>query len=122
MSETYMLDDPPTVLEWYDFLCPFCYVGQYRTAILVRQTGTYWEIHLASGSEAGETKVGEVIKAPLDRLGRAALALIGKFPAEEVSSNLHRVQDVMGMGRMSDTSYCVAGKFAQRLNEHELKK
>ena len=27
---------PPTVLHWYDFLCPFCYVGQHRTAILVR--------------------------------------------------------------------------------------
>src|SRR5262249_54214781 len=27
----------PTVLHWYDFLCPFCYVGQHRTAILVRQ-------------------------------------------------------------------------------------
>lgn len=84
MSETYMLDDPRTVLEWYDFLCPFCYVGQYRTAILVRQTETYWEIHFASGSEAGETEVGEVMKAPLGRLGRTALALIGKFPAEEV--------------------------------------
>ncbi len=73
-----MLDDPPTVLEWYDFLCPFCCVGQYRTAILVRQTETYWKIHLASGSEAGETAVGEVMKAPLGRLGRTALALIGK--------------------------------------------
>jgi predicted DsbA family dithiol-disulfide isomerase len=29
-------DDPPTVLNWYDFLCPFCYVGQSRSAILVR--------------------------------------------------------------------------------------
>src|SRR5215831_17883311 len=29
-------DDPRTVLHWYDFLCPFCYVGQARTAILVR--------------------------------------------------------------------------------------
>jgi predicted DsbA family dithiol-disulfide isomerase len=29
-------DDPRTVLHWYDFLCPFCYVGQHRTAILVR--------------------------------------------------------------------------------------
>lgn len=28
--------DPRTVLHWYDFLCPFCYVGQHRTAILVR--------------------------------------------------------------------------------------
>src|SRR5215831_8642213 len=27
---------PRTVLHWYDFLCPFCYVGQHRTAILVR--------------------------------------------------------------------------------------
>jgi|SRR5581483_1320966 len=25
-----------TVLHWYDFLCPFCYVGQNRTAILLR--------------------------------------------------------------------------------------
>jgi predicted DsbA family dithiol-disulfide isomerase len=30
------LQDPRTVLHWYDFLCPFCYVGQDRTAILVR--------------------------------------------------------------------------------------
>ena len=28
--------DPRTVLHWYDFLCPFCYVGQSRTAILIR--------------------------------------------------------------------------------------
>src|SRR5262245_52777549 len=28
--------DPRTVLHWYDFICPFCYVGQHRTAILVR--------------------------------------------------------------------------------------
>ena len=26
----------PPVLHWYDFLCPFCYVGQSRTAILRR--------------------------------------------------------------------------------------
>jgi predicted DsbA family dithiol-disulfide isomerase len=31
------MDDPRTVLHWYDFICPFCYVGQHRTAILVRQ-------------------------------------------------------------------------------------
>jgi 2-hydroxychromene-2-carboxylate isomerase len=30
------LDDPLTVLHWYDFVCPFCYLGQQRTAILVR--------------------------------------------------------------------------------------
>lgn len=26
----------PLVLHWYDFICPFCYVGQHRSAILLR--------------------------------------------------------------------------------------
>lgn len=83
---------------------------------------TYWEIHFAPGSEAGETEVREVMKAPLGRLGRAALALIGKFPAEEVSSNLHRLKEVMETGRVTDTSYSVAGKFGRRQSQHESKK
>jgi uncharacterized membrane protein len=79
---------------------------------------TYWEIHFTPGSEAGETEVREVMKAPLGRLGRAALALIGKFPAEEVSANLHRLKEVMETGSVTDMRYSVAGKFAQRLNQH----
>jgi predicted DsbA family dithiol-disulfide isomerase len=31
-----MLGDPRTVLKWYDFICPFCYVGQQRNTILVQ--------------------------------------------------------------------------------------
>ena len=31
-----LADNPRTVLHWYDFLCPFCYVGQHRNAILIR--------------------------------------------------------------------------------------
>jgi predicted DsbA family dithiol-disulfide isomerase len=27
-------DAPNPVLHWYDFVCPFCYIGQSRTAIL----------------------------------------------------------------------------------------
>ena len=72
---------------------------------------TYWEIYFAPGSEAGETQVREVMKPPLGRLGRAALALIGKFPAEEVSANLHRLKQVMETGKVTDTSYSVRGKF-----------
>jgi predicted DsbA family dithiol-disulfide isomerase len=30
------MNDPRTVLHWYDFICPFCYVGQQRNGILVR--------------------------------------------------------------------------------------
>jgi predicted DsbA family dithiol-disulfide isomerase len=37
-------DDPRTVLHWYDFLCPSCYVGQRRTAILVGRGLTVVEL------------------------------------------------------------------------------
>ena len=75
---------------------------------------SYWEIHFAPGPQAGSTEVREVMKAPLGRLGRAALALIGKFPAEEVTANLHRLKEVMETGHVTDTSYAVAGKFGRR--------
>jgi uncharacterized membrane protein len=78
---------------------------------------TYWEIYFAPGPEAGETKVREVMKAPLGRLGRAALALIGKFPTEEVASNLHRLKQVLETGRVTDTSHSVAGKFVLKQKE-----
>jgi uncharacterized membrane protein len=74
---------------------------------------TYWQIHFAPASAAGETEVREVMKAPLGILGRAALALIGKFPTEEVASNLHRLKEVMETGSVTDTSYSVPGKFAR---------
>lgn len=72
---------------------------------------THWEIYFASGPTAGQTEVHEVMRAPLGRLGRAALALIGKFPAKEVTANLHRLKEVMETGRVTDTSYAVKGKF-----------
>jgi uncharacterized membrane protein len=72
---------------------------------------TYWEIHFARGAESGHTEVREVMKAPLGKLGRAALAVIGRFPAQEVSSNLHRLKEVLETGKVTDTSYSVAGKF-----------
>jgi uncharacterized membrane protein len=73
---------------------------------------TRWEIHFARGSAPGETEVHEVMRTPLGRFGRAALALFGKFPAEEVSANLHRLKELRETGRVSDTSHSVAGKFA----------
>jgi uncharacterized membrane protein len=73
---------------------------------------TYWEIHFCPGSQARETEVRERMKTPLGRLGRAALGLMGKVPAEEVSSNLRRLKEIMETGRVTDTSYSVAGKFA----------
>lgn len=72
---------------------------------------TYWEIYFTPGATAGETEVHEVMKTPLGRLGRAALALMGKFPVEEVSSNLQRLKEIVETGRVTDTSYAVRGKF-----------
>jgi uncharacterized membrane protein len=73
---------------------------------------TCWKIHFARGPEAGETEVREVMNVPLGRLGLAALALLGKLPAEEMASNLRRFKQVMEEGRVTDTSYSVAGKFS----------
>ncbi len=83
---------------------------------------TFWEIYFAPGSDPTETEVREVIRAPLGRLGRAALALIGKFPAEEVYSNLRRLKQVMETGSVTDTSYSVPGKFTKRPSRHHPKR
>jgi uncharacterized membrane protein len=78
---------------------------------------TRWEIHLAPVPESGETVVREVMKPPLGRLGRAVLALIGKFPAEEVTANLHRLKQVIETGQVTDTSYSVPNKFFENLTQ-----
>jgi predicted DsbA family dithiol-disulfide isomerase len=36
MMKERQIDSPRLVLHWYDFLCPFCYIGQHRNAILRR--------------------------------------------------------------------------------------
>ncbi|HEX7127025.1 MAG TPA: SRPBCC family protein [Thermodesulfobacteriota bacterium] len=96
-------------------------VTEERTNELIRyetvaspRLRTSWAIHFTPGAGAGETEVREVMKAPLGRLGRVALALVGKYPAEEVSANLRRLKEVLETGRVTDTSYSVAGKFAPR--------
>ena len=93
---------------------------RYKTGNLPRLT-TYWDIYFAPGPRAGETEVREVMKTPLGGLGRAALALIGKFPDQEVASNLNRLKELMETGRVTDTSYSVAGKFGRRVDHRDSK-
>jgi uncharacterized membrane protein len=80
---------------------------RYRTS----GRGGDWEIHFSAGREPGSTEVREVLRTPLGRLGRAALALIGKFPRDEVAANLRRLKQIMETGRVTDVSYAVPGKF-----------
>jgi uncharacterized membrane protein len=90
-------------------------VTEERSNELIRYeasgSGTSWEIHFSPGHEEGSTEVREVMRAPLGKVGRVALALIGKFPAEEASANLHRLKQKLETGRVTDRSYAVAGKF-----------
>ena len=73
-----------------------------------------WAIYFASASAPGSTVVREVMRTPFGKLGRAALLLIGKFPAAEVAANLGRFKELMETGRVTDTSYAVPGKFDRR--------
>jgi protein-disulfide isomerase-like protein with CxxC motif len=36
VTEQHSMRNPRAVLYWYDFLCPFCYIGQSRNAVLVQ--------------------------------------------------------------------------------------
>ena len=36
VTERHSMRNPRAVLHWYDFLCPFCYIGQSRNAVLVQ--------------------------------------------------------------------------------------
>jgi hypothetical protein len=54
------------------------------------------------------------MKAPLEGLGRAALALVGKYPAREMASNLRRLKEILETGIVTDTTCSVAGKFVRQ--------
>ncbi|WP_410822363.1 hypothetical protein [Micromonospora sp. 050-3] len=72
---------------------------------------TCWEVSFRPAPEAGQTEVREVMKAPLGSLGRVGLTLIGKPPAAEVRSNLRRLKELLGDGRVRHLEHAVAGKF-----------
>ncbi len=73
---------------------------------------TRWVISFRALRGGRETEFHETMQVPLGRFGRAVLALVGKFPREEVSSNLRRLKELLESGRVTNSSYAVAGKFA----------
>jgi len=36
VTEQHSMRNPRAVLHWYGVLCPFCYIGQSRNAVLVQ--------------------------------------------------------------------------------------
>lgn len=75
---------------------------------------TFWEIRFTAIGNSGETEVREKMITPLGKLGLTALALIGKFPAKEISANLNRLKEYMETGKVADMSYAVKGKFVDQ--------
>jgi uncharacterized membrane protein len=59
-----------------------------------------WRLEFdADGDPAiGPTRVREQLTMPLGGLGRALLALVGKFPEREVGANLSRLKDLLEAG------------------------
>jgi predicted DsbA family dithiol-disulfide isomerase len=56
-------DDVRTVLHWYDFICPFCYIGQQRNAILRRRGLVVFELAFEAHPEI---PVGGIQAGPRD--------------------------------------------------------
>jgi uncharacterized membrane protein len=87
---------------------------RYETVSSPRLT-TRWEIQFGADAAPGRTTVREIMRAPLGGLGLVTLGLIGKQPRGEMSSNLHRLKQVMETGRVTDTSHAVTAKFTRSL-------
>jgi predicted DsbA family dithiol-disulfide isomerase len=86
------LNDSRTVLHWYDFLCPFCYVAQSRNEILQRLSFVVielpFEVHPdipASGVDAGPRH--GPLYASLEREARDA-GLILNWPSRLPNTRL----------------------------------
>ncbi|KGT80344.1 hypothetical protein MA20_06900 [Bradyrhizobium japonicum] len=75
---------------------------------------TRWEVTFAEGQTRNETVVYERLFEPGGRLGSFVLAMLGKHPAAEVHSNLHRLKQLIENGRVTDLSNAVPGKFHNR--------
>jgi uncharacterized membrane protein len=61
-----------------------------------------WELSFGPDSDAGVTRVREHLVIPLGAVGRALLALIGKFPDREVAANLTMLKQVLEAGEGVD--------------------
>jgi predicted DsbA family dithiol-disulfide isomerase len=69
------VDAASSALHWYDFVCPFCYVGRARTAILL-ETGLEvisWPFQAHPDIPAGGLLVGLQPASEFQRVAQDAL-------------------------------------------------
>jgi uncharacterized membrane protein len=82
----------------------------YQTESLA--TPARWTVSFSSGPAPGTTVVREVMSMPGGWAAEAALAAVGKPPAQEVRANLKRLKERLETGHVTTMDYAVAGKFA----------
>jgi uncharacterized membrane protein len=73
-----------------------------------------WELSFAPESDASGTRVREQLVIPLGVMGRAVLALIGKFPHREVEANLTRLKQVLEAGHSNPSRPAAARPSSRR--------
>jgi uncharacterized membrane protein len=73
-----------------------------------------WELAFAANAGSGGTRVREQLAMPLGAIGRAVLALIGKFPEREVAANLTRLKHLLETGDGGDTPSAVVPSATDR--------
>src|SRR4051812_8608196 len=68
------LGDPRLVLHWYDFLCPYCYIGQRRNDLLERNGLTVIQLPFQAHPEIppGGVAVGPRLGETYERITREA--------------------------------------------------
>ena len=69
-----------------------------------------WELAFAVDAGSGGTRVREQLVVPMGAIGRAVLALIGKFPDREVAANLTRLKQLLETMTEADTPSAAASR------------
>lgn len=89
VSEQPSMRNPRAVLHWYDFLCPFCYIGQSRNTVLVRQINrrikTVDETQIRSDTRTCEQEWRDFFKINCNALFQTALLLTADAVTAEVA-------------------------------------
>jgi uncharacterized membrane protein len=73
-----------------------------------------WELAFAVDTDSGGTRVREQLVVTLGAVGRAMLAVIGKFPGGEVAANLTRLKQLLEADGGSDSSSAAARTLSGR--------
>jgi uncharacterized membrane protein len=83
---------------------------RYQT---VSRLQSVWTVVFLAIPGQDTTFIEERMTLPFGAAGKTLLGLVGKPPAAEMASNLHRLKQLLENGLITDRSHAVPGKFLQ---------